>query len=480
MTSAKTSKLRPTHLILLLTLLTRFLILVLIYLSSYLPSFDSSPNILLPPPPLDASWAEKALWRVTNPLLRWDSFHFAHIAKEGHVFEHEWAFLPGIANIMRLSAQFIRLLFPHSNPELSVRELMVGGALASFLVDVLTPLTLYKLTLRHFPGRPSIALISALLGLLPSSPATLRYAPYTEPFFTFFSYQGMLACANGRYLLASTLFACAGAFRSNGVLLGGFVIWDLVAYPFLQRKSFSIWRAVYATILTALIFTPFIAHQHSAYTLFCSSPPPSSNPNPIWCNKTLPSIYTYVQSKYWNVGFLTYWTPSQIPNFIISIPPLLLLFAFSSYHLVQVIPRLLFPTPTSQLRKQKRHLESNEVPPSPFLSETLTPHAIHALVLSLTLLFASHTQIVLRLAASMPILYWAGAWLLVEEPEFSMSGLWRGRGRAGEKGKLSLRGSREEQVGKGKGVRWGSWWVGWSVVWGSVSVVLWTTFLPPA
>ncbi|KDQ57727.1 glycosyltransferase family 76 protein [Jaapia argillacea MUCL 33604] len=82
-------KLRPTHLILLLTLLTRFLILALIYLSSYLPSFDSSPNILLPPPPLDASGAEKALWRVTNSLLRWDSFHFVHITKEGHVFEHE-------------------------------------------------------------------------------------------------------------------------------------------------------------------------------------------------------------------------------------------------------------------------------------------------------------------------------------------------------------------------------------------------------
>ncbi|KDQ57726.1 glycosyltransferase family 76 protein [Jaapia argillacea MUCL 33604] len=198
---------------------------------------------------------------------------------------------------MCLFAQLIRLPFPHSNSKLSVRELVVGGALASFVVDVFTPLTLYKLTLRHFPRRPLIALISALLGLLPSSPATLWYAPYTEPFFIFFSYQGMWACAKRRHLFASALFACAGAFRSNRVLLGGFVIWDLVVYPVLQRKSFSLRRAVYATILTALIFTPFIAHQHSAYTHFRSSPPSSTYPNPMWCNKTPPSIYTYVQAK---------------------------------------------------------------------------------------------------------------------------------------------------------------------------------------
>jgi phosphatidylinositol glycan class V len=64
--------------------------------------------------------------------------------------------------------------------------------------------------------------------------------------------------------------------------------------------------------------------------------------------------------------------------------------------------------------------------------------------MSATLLFASHTQIVLRLAASMPIIYWAAAWLLLEHP------------------------------------KWGRAWVTWSVLWGAVSILLWGAFLPPA
>ena len=69
---------------------------------------------------------------------------------------------------------------------------------------------------------------------------------------------------------------------------------------------------------------------------------------------------------------------------------------------------------------------------------------IHALLMALLWLFASNTQIVLRQAAGLPALYWAAAWLLVERP------------------------------------RVGRWWVGWSVVWGAVSCVLWAAFLPPA
>lgn len=52
----------------------------------------------------------------------------------------------------------------------------------------------------------------------------------------------MLACARKRYLHASIYFALAGTFRSNGILLGGFVIWDLVIEPWLDRKQVSLLR----------------------------------------------------------------------------------------------------------------------------------------------------------------------------------------------------------------------------------------------
>ena len=67
---------------------------------------------------------------------------------------------------------------------------------------------------------------------------------------------------------------------------------------------------------------PFISHQYSAYRLFCTSAISTTAP---WCASFPPSVYTYVQAKYWNVGFLRYWTPEQLPNFALGAPPLVLL-----------------------------------------------------------------------------------------------------------------------------------------------------------
>ncbi|KAJ7251752.1 GPI mannosyltransferase 2 [Mycena haematopus] len=141
--------------------------------------------------------------------------------------------------------------------------------------------------------------------------------------------------------------------------------------------------------------------------------------------RRVPLIYSYVQARYWNSGFLRYWTLQQFPNFVIAAPPLLAISTFSVHHL--------------------RHwLRSPADPGRAFLSASIAPHAIHALFMSATLLFASHTQIVLRLAASMPITYWAAAWLLLEHPG------------------------------------WGRAWVTWSLLWGALSILLWGAFLPPA
>ncbi|KAG6892975.1 hypothetical protein C0992_011694, partial [Termitomyces sp. T32_za158] len=52
--------------------------------------------------------------------------------------------------------------------------------------------------------------------------------------------------------------------------------------------------------------------------------------------------------------------------------------------------------------------------------------------------------IVLRLAAALPTLYWAAAWLFVSANP------------------------------------WAKVWIWWSVLWGTISLGLWTAFLPPA
>ncbi|KAA1471717.1 mannosyltransferase [Dentipellis sp. KUC8613] len=381
--------------------------------------------------PIDGHLRQLTIYSVdtdslTSSLLRWDAFHFAPVARTGYVYEYQWAFLPGVPVVSNLLAYAFKTV-SGSAESISWVDVLRAGGLAALFCD--STHTLYHLTLQII-GSPSIAYLTALLSLLPSSPATLRYAGYSEPFFTYLSYKGMLHCAQRRWLAASCYFALAAAFRSNGIFLGGFVLWGIIIEPFLRGRRPRPVQILYAIVLTALIFAPFISYQFVAYRTFCTPDTPDGRPS--WCESTIPSIYAYVQSRYWNNGFLRYWTPSQLPNILLASPVLALLFTYSLTYLTHFVSLITHRKPTSPASTH------------PFFRPSLAPHAIHALILASVYLFASHTQIALRQAASMPLIYWAAAWLVSERP-------W-----------------------------WGRLWVGWCVIWGALSIVLWTVFLPPA
>ncbi|KAI6026345.1 glycosyltransferase family 76 protein [Pisolithus microcarpus] len=361
------------------SLLSRLLICLLIVSSAALLTlFDTSPKLFLDD--------NVSVW--TSSLLRWDVFHFAHIAREGLVYEHEWAFFPGVPLVMRWSGSVLSLL------GLSLPgwpALLIGGAIVAALLD--STRILYQLSLYHLRSS-SAAFLATLLSFFPSSPSALRFAPYSEPFFTYFSYRGMLACVRSQWLFASLYFAIAGVFRSNA---------EPVAY-------------------VVVSLSPFIYHNYRAYLL------------------TLPSIYTHVQREYWNVGFLRYWTISNIPNFLISLPILLNVWIFCIFYLSH-LPRILRDGFARQESKSSAHLPLRD---SLFLNPSILPHVLHGISLTLILTFSAHVQIALRILPSLPMTYWAAARLLIERP------------------------------------RWGKAWVAWSVVWCGLSCVLWAVFLPPA
>ncbi|PPQ64983.1 hypothetical protein CVT26_015692 [Gymnopilus dilepis] len=386
----------------------------LLFAASWLPLFDASP----------------ALIPNNSIFVRWDVFHFLHIASDRYAYEHEWAFLPGIA--------FILSVIPPGLPFACLTSLLAVGSYR----------TLYALSLHHLRSK-ELAKLASLLSLIPSSPVTLYFAPYNEPFFTYLSYRGMLCCAREQWTLAAFFFTLAGAFRSNGFFLGGFILWGLLVHPFLNGKMPTPKALLKSILLMASVVSPFVIYHLYTYSLFCSQ----KSSTPEWCHRTIPSIYSYTQSKYWNVGFLRYWTPSQLPNFVIAAPPICLIYAFSVHHLSKTpvfgqIASASKPGPHKSRKGEKGarvgQMEEEGQKPTAFSNPSITPHVIHALIFTSILLFASHTQIILRLAASMPVLYWAAAWLLLEHPF------------------------------------WGRLWVTWSVLWSMISVVLWAAFLPPA
>lgn len=342
-------------------------------------------NVVLPRP-FDASGGSVG--------ERWDVVHFVDIAVHGYRWEHEFAFLPGGPLLVRwLSPLWINAM---------------NGVLA---YD--TARTLLALTRWHLGGDDAVGRLATALSLIPLSAATQHVATGSaEPLFRWLSYRGLLCCARRQWTSATLWFTLATALRSNGLFLAGFIVWGTLCR-----------RPALALFASATIALPFVVHNYAAYRAFCTS---SSSPA-VWCHSSLPLVYPYVQAAYWDVGLFHYWRLQQVPNLLIALPPL--------YAVLVYALRYLF------------HFTTFSLPPSPFFHPSIAPHALHALFMALLLLLASHSQIVLRLAPSMPFTYWALAYLLAHPLRHP----------------------------------WASaLWIPCAFMWSFLSVVLWVAFLPPA
>lgn len=48
--------------------------------------------------------------------------------------------------------------------------------------------------------------------------------------------QGMLSCTTAEWLHAALFFTVASTFRSNGLMLAGYILWGMVVGPILEKK----------------------------------------------------------------------------------------------------------------------------------------------------------------------------------------------------------------------------------------------------
>ncbi|ODQ63885.1 mannosyltransferase [Nadsonia fulvescens var. elongata DSM 6958] len=332
--------------------------------------------------PSSPSLVWSTLSHLVDRLAIWDSVYFIAMADRGQIYEQEWAF-------SKLWSVIIRSLTPSAllnwteSPLNHIYWYAITAIVISNICHYLATLTLYYLTQRMFRGvkAPQLALTTALLYCI--SPAGMfLVAGYTEAPFALLSFLGLLLRDRQYPILAGVLFAISCGIRGNGLFWGILYLYDLALHLYKYHFKRKI-RTVSIILGGSLIGAMFLGIQYYAYRTYCPE-------RQLWCNKPLPLIYSFVQNHYWNLGFLNYWTPNNIPNFAFGLPTFILLCLSLKYF--------------------SKHEFSS-------LYMKLLPLMIIQAITAVSALFLWHFQIITRVATCLPLMYWYVADLMVRRPQ---------------------------------------------------------------
>ncbi|KAL2823934.1 GPI mannosyltransferase 2 [Aspergillus cavernicola] len=346
-------------------------------------------------------------------FVRWDSIYFVHIARSGHVFEQEWAFSSTYSNLVNSLSSF---LF-RSDDSSGAAKLAVTAVALSHVAHYLSVLVLYRLSINVFghdtERRRLLCFLSAVLHIISPAGAFLS-APYGESLFSFLNISGFYlysssrldlstgkhALSHGKLLLSGCLFAVATAVRSNGILSGVLLAYDALeqSYEIVSQRSLrAAGVRLYFVILSGCIVAlGLVVPQYLAYVAYCTNEG-TSRP---WCQSLVPSIYGWVQAHYWDVGFLRYWTVSNLPLFLLASPMLLILFLSCFWALGADVPFALFRT------SSRDDFALSSSPAAPLLTQL----AIAQLILAAMAIISYHIQIINRVSSGYPLWYWFLVW----------------------------------------------------------------------
>jgi len=183
------------------------------------------------------------------------------------------------------------------------------------------------------------------------------------------------------------LFALATCCRSNAIYLLLFTAWAIFRL-FLTNPGFV---NAFKSILTGLssIFivgiTLYSLTFYIGYELYCRNN--ETIEKPAWCFEKFPNIYSHIQSKYWQVGFLRTWRGDER--------------VFRSaawwslpYNIFAIIAIIY------GIRKYDWKI--------------ITPYLVYFTFLLLTILLVANAEINTRVCASAPIVYWIFARFNIE------------------------------------------------------------------
>lgn len=265
-------------------------------------------------------------------------------------------------------------------------------------------------------------------------------------------------------LLAGATLGAATTLRSNGLLSGAVLLHDfalelagLLGYRHLQHDGGGprpwggrLMRVLVLGIAGLLVAAGLVFPQIVAWREYCGDPDSAAAAAAEWCaTRPLPSIYLYVQARYWNVGFLRYWTAGNVPLFFLAAPTIALLLASG---VAGARGQLLF----DEARTRMFGVAAKDVPTHAADNHrrfrVVRVLALPQVLLAGAALFSYHVQIITRLASGCVVWYWWVAQRVIAETKGAHGGGW-------EVGRATVR---------------------WMVVYGLVQAVLFAGFLPPA
>lgn len=397
---------------------TRFFILLLSFLSdALLPDHDA--RVFTSPLTPQETQLDRTIAFIFNGTTRWDAQYFLHIANYGYTYENTLAFFPLFPFTVRIFSGILDYIFLRRFLSMST-TILLSSLLLNLFFFVKAAVKLFDLSCEVLEDM-KLAYLSALFFCI--NPASVFFTvPYTESCFAFFTFSGMLFSLHNKTLITNLALGLSSLARSNGVVNFGFIahkaLKNIVHLNCTNEKkgsTFYLMNMEYIKLClsTVIFFMPFLLFQIYTYSKFCVEKleiteflrsygdtkqfiMPHSDSSP-WCNGSIPLSYSYVQNHYWNVGFLQYYELKQIPNFVLALPILYLV--FSSIYVFAVQNKSLMIS--LGLRKSLVTFHGKK-----FKSEIVV-FVFHLLFLATFCVLFINIQVTTRLlASSSPAFYW--------------------------------------------------------------------------
>ncbi|KAK2627311.1 hypothetical protein QTJ16_003277 [Diplocarpon rosae] len=381
-------------------------LLLLVAACSPGPGYDTSASLAEPG---QGPELPLALRYIVGKLTRWDALYFVQISTRGYLFEQEWAFGWGFTRVITACTTVFRGIGGTAYHGL---EGFVAICIAH-ISHLLSVLAVFSLTQAIFPNASvDLAFKAALFHII--SPAGLFLsAPYAESSCALLSFVGCMLFTKGLprkgsntashdllVLFSGICFGIATSFRSNGILNGTLLLEEAFKALYDLRNGLKLPRVrrLVATGLGGMsVGAGFGLPQYIAYGEYCGGQDTVARP---WCERTIPSIYAFVQDHYWDCGLFRYWKLSNLPLFLLAAPMLAILTVSGLWGLIFAADGQQKPTTTHE-GNRKDH-ETRKV---------VRNLAFSQLMLVIVTLTTAHVQIITRISSAYPVWLWYGSLL---------------------------------------------------------------------